>query len=330
MKQLKITAFITSCLSVLCACSILIQLQQFVDYYTLAFITAFVVFMLIVFETLKVRELGKFFNNEKASKAIITLTFTISLVLSCLGMYFWVNKTKDHEMQTNATFSNSQLLLEKRYNSKIDSVANICNESKAYKELLNDISFWQNRKSANVAERTQIRQKIWNLQKRSSELETNFNRMIQDQIARLKQQKDFELLSIEHTQATETGKQDKNTFLFYILFGLVISTEIGIVLLQKQISKYYTFDQKRHMKALRSLMTPDREILEIDNICYDPYYNPNNIEYQIIREEAVKFWFLLKFLGILDKNKKDLGTIIKNKDSHQILENYYCQLNTIF
>ena len=93
-KFANITAKIASVFSVFFALSITIELKQHIDTWLFIVLSIFIVFFLIVNEVIKVTNIWKLHQYEFKNLITFIITFTLSLSLSGVGIYLWVNKSE--------------------------------------------------------------------------------------------------------------------------------------------------------------------------------------------------------------------------------------------
>src|SRR5690554_1956697 len=157
----NIAAKIASVFSILFAMSIIYELRNHVDSWLLIMLSIFISFFLIVNEVIKVRSIKAMYNNKLKSLLTFLFTFILSLSLSTIGIYLWVNKTDNINSESLITKAVESNDLKSDYRMQTESIRN--NEfesSNQYKQLSEDLSFWRNRRAADVEERGYIRDNI--------------------------------------------------------------------------------------------------------------------------------------------------------------------------
>ncbi len=83
--------------------SIVFELKESVQPVMFYVLSVFLAAFLIFNEYLKVQELVKFYTpNKQANIFILLITFVLSIGLSVVGIYFWVNSTQQTELASNS------------------------------------------------------------------------------------------------------------------------------------------------------------------------------------------------------------------------------------
>lgn len=326
MKNFKLMAIIASVFSIVFSFTIVQELKAYVDIPTFILMSVFILFVLIVNESFKVQELAKYFRKESHSKTIIISTLIISVVLSCIGIYFRTNKTQEKEME-NAELAKTKLLsIELRYNDKIDSVANATLSSEVYKLLIEDIEYWRTR--GGTAEQRKIaRANGLKSQQHKIKMEGDFNDQKLIKIKRLEKLKSIGISSLNVSTENKQKIQNKGRFLYYIFFVLVLLVEAMIVVTQSKITSFFTKEQKINYLTIKNLFKNKRTILEVNDIRFNPIFNPKGCEDDKLRDKAVSLWFLLGNLGIIHKHPDHKNEVLDSKSSYKILKKFYESVN---
>ena len=167
-KFANITAKIASVFSVFFALSITIELKQHIDTWLFIVLSIFIVFFLIVNEVIKVTNIWKLHQYEFKNLITFIITFTLSLSLSGVGIYLWVNKS---EVINNKNIEHkiiSQNQIRDKYKSEKDFIVNSIYEStEEYSNLNNDLNYWKSRRGFDVEDTKSIRENILNRTNRS-------------------------------------------------------------------------------------------------------------------------------------------------------------------
>ena len=329
IKLLKIYATIASIFSIGFSLSIIMEIKNFATLATTSIISVFIFFVLLVNETIKVNQLKKTFNNNIKNKSIIIFTIFLSVIMSCLGIYFFTSKSKVREIEDRNKFESKVLAIKSKYNSSRDSVRNQKFINKEYTELQDNITFWQNRKCYNDNERQQARNNIYQLELKRQSLHDQNQRAIETKIAELNELEKEEIKLYNVFKKNKISQENYNFWLFIIIFALILVTEIMIVYIQYLLSRIYTPEQKCKIQILKTLLLEDRDEILMNDIKYHPS-NPFIGSKDSAKTEAWSFcknlYFLVGNLGVIDHK----GKILKKKEGINILQNYFMEENQNF
>ena len=167
----NIAAKIASVFSILFAMSIVYELRNHVDLWLLIMLSIFISFFLIVNEVIKVRSIKAMYNNKLKSLLTFFFTFILSLSLSTIGIYLWVNKTDNINSESLISKAVESNDLKSYYRMQIDSIRNNKFEStEEYNDLNKSLSFWKSRKATDLEERANIRENIIKIE---NQIQTN-------------------------------------------------------------------------------------------------------------------------------------------------------------
>lgn len=337
----NIAAKIASIFSILFALSIVYELNNHVESWLLIMLSVFITFFLIVNEVIKVRSIKAMYNNKLKSLLTFLFTFILSLSLSSIGIYLWVNKTDNinSESLINKTVETNNLKSD--YRLKIESIRNNEFEStNQYKQLSDDLTFWRNRRAGDVEEREYIRENIVRVENLIQTNRREFNDNKNLLIVGLENEL-YSQLDIVDVQFTNQSKEvNKNNFLTYILLTLIIVVEFAIIYLNNSIAKndnefvQYTNNDivrkyKIGRKLLESLFLTSNGIDKGDGVEY--YTTINKAKYSYITklenltwDDVTELYNLYIDLDILDR-----GYIKKKDESDEtgVLTNTFQVLN---
>lgn len=326
----NIAAKIASVFSILFAMSIVYELRNHVDSWLLIMLSIFISFFLIVNEVIKVRSIKAMYNNKLKSLLTFLFTFCLSLSLSVIGIYLWINKTDDinSESLINKTIETNNLKSE--YRLKIESIRNNEFEStNQYKQLSEDLSFWRNRKANDVEERGYIRDNIVRIENQiqinRKEYNLNQNLLISNLENELQSKQD--IIDVKFTN--QSKEVNKNNFLTYILLTLIVVVEFVIIYLNNNIAKVNTeFVQytnndivkkyKVGRKLLESLFLTSNRV-DTGNGYTELITNINKAKYSYVNklenlqwDDLIELYNLYIDLDILDK-----GFVKKKEESDE-------------
>ena len=237
----NIAAKIASVFSILFAMSIVYELRNHVDSWLLIMLSIFISFFLIVNEVIKVRSIKAMYNNKLKSLLTFLFTFILSLSLSTIGIYLWVNKTDNINSESLITKAVETNDLKSYYRMQIESIRN--NEfefSNQYKQLSEDLTFWRNRRAADVEERDKIRENIIRIENQIQTNRKEYNDNQNLSISNLENELQSKLDIVDVKFTNQSKEVNKNNFLTYILLTLIVVVEFAIIYLNYNIAKVDT------------------------------------------------------------------------------------------
>lgn len=326
----NIAAKIASVFSILFAMSIVYELRNHVDSWLLIMLSIFISFFLIVNEVIKVRSIKAMYNNKLKSLLTFLFTFCLSLSLSVIGIYLWINKTDDinSESLINKTIETNNLKSE--YRLKIESIRNNEFEStNQYKQLSEDLSFWRNRKANDVEERGYIRDNIVRIENQIQTNRKEYNDNQNLSVSNLENELQSKLDIVDVKFTNQSKEVNKNNFLTYILLTLIIVVEFVIIYLNNNIAKVNTeFVQytnndivkkyKVGRKLLESLFLTSNRV-DTGNGYTELITNINKAKYSYVNklenlqwDDLIELYNLYIDLDILDK-----GFVKKKEESDE-------------
>ena len=334
MKNLKLQSLIASLFSVLFSISIVTAITG-LNTLTYIVLYLFAVLFLLYNEDRKVTELRRKFRGKKSNIVTIIFTLIISVVMSSVGVFLWVNKDVSQHEKIQTNLSKEKFQIEKKYNTKIDSVNSLPNTSQ-YIDLQKELSWWKNRKPANLAERSNIRKNITYIQRKVDEL---YNTIKNDRlliVTRLERQKQAESLFIESGNLVKAKNFEFNYLLSIVFLILVFITELVIVNIQREIARKTEENNNDEIRTVIDLLNQNLKSINVNDIKYHPFME--NEEFR----KCKKLFNLLENLGILtdvvkskDFNRGDQkinirGNFIDNKkEAIKRLRNYYIKFNNL-
>lgn len=326
----NIAAKIASVFSILFAMSIVYELRNHVDSWLLIMLSIFISFFLIVNEVIKVRSIKAMYNNKLKSLLTFLFTFILSLSLSTIGIYLWVNKTDNINSESLITKTVESNDLKSDYRMQIESIRN--NEfesSNQYKQLSEDLSFWRNRRAADVEERGYIRDNIVRIENQIQSNRKEYNDNQNLSISNLENELQSKLDIVDVKFTNQSKEVNKNNFLTYILLTLIVVVEFVIIYLNNNIAKVdtefvqYTNNDivkkyKVGRKLLESLFLTANRVVKDDN-CTELITNINKAKYSYVNklenlqwDDLIELYNLYIDLDILDK-----GFVKKKEESDE-------------
>jgi len=326
----NIAAKIASVFSILFAMSIVYELRNHVDSWLLIMLSIFISFFLIVNEVIKVRSIKAMYNNKLKSLLTFLFTFILSLSLSTIGIYLWVNKTDNINSESLITKAVESNDLKSVYRTQIESIRN--NEfesSNQYKQLSEDLSFWRNRRAADVEERGYIRDNIVRIENQIQTNRKEYNDNQNLSISNLENELQSKLDIVDVKFTNQSKEVNKNNFLTYILLSLIVVVEFAIIYLNNNIAKvdtefvqYTNNDIVKKYKVGRKLLeslflTANRVVMDdnytelITNINKAKYSYVNKLE-NLQWDDLIELYNLYIDLDILDR-----GFVKKKEESDE-------------
>lgn len=340
MRMIKIKSLVASFFSVLFSLSILLELKKFTSLYVFIFMAIFIFLFLLYNESQKVESLRKVFIGKKSNIITSLVTFAISVCLSSVGLYFWINKTIDTTNQNNVKQRTELLDITAKYNYKIDSVNNVQLNSPIYNELKQREYVLRNTRHNNDKQlREQILNDIKDTQNKMDALVAEFNSKQHAKIDRLKSEMNDSIAIIDSSYNVQASDMNKNNFLTGIFLILVLVTEVVILMLAKEFAK-----DKSKYEALKKLPETQSFILyrKIISMLYatrkqNDLVSIKDIQYMPIKGlqwEMVKHLFnLMDSINIIDNTvtypeQKDVkGKLTGSKEQAlNKLDKYYNEL----
>lgn len=353
----NIAAKIASVFSILFAMSIVYELRNHVDSWLLIMLSIFISFFLIVNEVIKVRSIKAMYNNKLKSLLTFLFTFILSLSLSTIGIYLWVNKTDNINSESLITKAVESNDLKSDYRMQIESIRNNKFEStEEYNNLNKSLSFWKSRKAADLEERANIRENIIRIENQIQTNKKEYNNNQNLSISKLENELQSKLDIVDVKFTNQSKEVNKNNFLTYILLTLIIVVEFVIIYLNNNIAKvdaefvqYTNNDIVKKYKVGRKLLeslflTANRVVMDdnytelITNINKAKYSYVNKLE-NLQWEDLIELYNLYIDLDILDrgfvkkKDESDENGVLTNKfqveDIESALKRYDQYYNVI-
>lgn len=331
-KHIKalLPANIASIFSVLFSLSIVVELSNIVNGMILALLGVFTILFLLFNEKIKVREIKNFYGGNRKAIYPAIITFLISLSLSSIGIYFWVNKTM--EIQTEVTTNNVEEItdIKKDYNQKISKLRNENDfySTTEYDNLSESLNYWKTRRPANIEERALIRENINDIEKQIYSAKESHGKDLDLKINELKelQANDISLVETKGNNKLATINNNNNITMIFLI--MIVLTELGIVILNKDVAKIETrFEEITNSKLANSYMIGRKVLLSLYlsankngtvnmlQALYSPVINKLEWEDQKKWNEVKKLYNMLINVGILSDGK------VKVKNNKKVMYN---------
>jgi hypothetical protein len=223
-------AYLFSFFSVIFSLSIIVELQKSVNGIVLYTLALFIVVFLVFTEYIKVVQLVKYFKKTNYNLFALVLTHLVSIFISCIGIYFFTNKTESLSNQISFDNQNKVNSIGLEYQSKKDSINNLSVQSNIeYINLNKSLDYWKSRKASTIEERTEIRNQIKQIESNLLSVNDKFDLYKTNQIKSINdlQKNELDLLSVNANIVK--SDIDRNLFISSVLFGLMFLVKIIII-----------------------------------------------------------------------------------------------------
>ena len=315
-KDKRISAFIASLFSIIFSLSIVFELSNQVSGYVLAFLSLFTVLFLVANETIKVRQVKSFYSGKKGALIGATVTFILSLSLSSIGIFFWTNNSGEETNIINKERLESKSNIESEYLSQIDDLnTSSFEETKKYLDLDNDLTYWKDKSAGSLEERNTIRDHIRAIENKRVLASEDFKLTKKSRIDNTIKIMNSKLNISEIEANNNISNLNTNNFVSIVFFIMILLTEIGIVVLNKDIalheSKLKLFSNSVQAdnyvicrKLLESLYLSNKKgLVTIQDALYSPVLNKLNWDDEKKWTEVKKLYNVLINIGILTDSK---------------------------
>ena len=326
----NIAAKIASVFSILFAMSIVYELRNHVDSWLLIMLSIFISFFLIVNEVIKVRSIKAMHNNKLKSLLTFLFTFILSLSLSTIGIYLWVNKTDNINSESLITKAVESNNLKSDYRMQIESIrSNEFESTEEYNNLNKSLSFWKSRKATDLEERANIRENIIRIENQIQTNRKEYNDNQKLSISNLENELQSKLDIVDVKFTNQSKEVNKNNFLTYILLTLIVVVEFAIIYLNNNIAKVETeFVQytnndivkkyKVGRKLLESLFLTSNRV-DTGNGYTELITNINKAKYSYVNKlENLQWDDLIELYNLyIDLDILDRGFVKKKEESDE-------------
>lgn len=283
--------------SVVFATSIIFEIKDILSGPMVALLSVFIVLFLVQNEIVKVKEIRKVFTGGNKNSLIpFLITFIISISLSSIGMYFYTNKS--NEIKDNSTIEKNIAIndIDQKYNEKLDALYNKnFEESPDGIRILEELNYWKSKSSATLEERTEIRERIDNLQKTLMGQKVVFNETKNKQIKELKDlaenEKNIELSKFDG----KVNKTKTNDFISYIFLSMILIVEFATIVLNKNlVEKTKYVDQFVSSKFAKKYLISSNMLSALYLSAKNNMVNINNAKYSFVNKDNLLEWDEIK------------------------------------
>lgn len=331
-KHIKalLPANIASVFSVLFSLSIVVELSNIVNGMVLALLGVFTILFLLFNERIKVKEIKNFYAGNKKAIYPAIITFLISLSLSSVGIYFWVNKTMEIQTEVSTNNITEVTQIKKDFNNQISELRtnNDFYDTHEYENLNQSLEYWKSRRPANVEERALIRENINDIEKQIYSAKESHKKELDLKISELKELQANDIEVIQTNSNNKLASINNNNNITSIFLIMILLTELGIVILNKDVARIETrFEEITNSKLANSYLIGRKVLLSLYlsankkgtvnmlQALYSPAINKLEWEDQKKWNEVKKLYNMLINIGILSDGK------VKNKNGKNVLYN---------
>jgi hypothetical protein len=253
MKKLtiyeKTIAVLFSIFSVIFSMSIVKELTSHIESYFLVVLAIFIASFLVYNEVVKVRELKKLFKKEAYNGYLLGASLFLSIVLSSVGIYFWVNKTHDISNEILVNKSQELAVLESEYILDTEDFEN----TQEYLDLKSNIEFWMTKSAGTLAERTQIRERIDSYQRELINSKSGYNQNVLTLINKRDDEKAARIEAINAKYDAMFSDSGRNNRISLLFLTLIVITEGLIILLNRDLShKQLKLDEYNNSELIKN------------------------------------------------------------------------------
>jgi hypothetical protein len=313
-----IPAFIANIFSVIFSTSIIFELKGIVNNYVMTLLTVFIILFLIQNEIIKVKEIRKLFSGNKSSLLPFSVTFLISVSLATIGMYFYVNKAS--EIKDNSQINKNIELnnIDNKYQIRYNDISNKDYENTSeYKSLNKELNYWKYASAADLNERSEIRNKIDNLQKTLITNRNTFEKNKTDQLKRIENLINNEKNIVSSKFESNMNKTQTNNFITYIFLTLILITEFSTIVLNKNITEKRNYvDQFTNSKIAKTYLIASNLLTTLYMSAKNNWVNINNAKYSYANKDELLTWDEIKAIynNFISLNILCQGEIRKEND----------------
>ncbi|MFP4019836.1 MAG: hypothetical protein ACLFUH_11370 [Bacteroidales bacterium] len=214
------------------------ELKSHVDLWLIGVLSVFILFFLIVNETIKIKSIKTVHNGNNKALLSFIFTFVISIALSGTGIYLWVNKTQEINSQSMKNKTEQVNEVKSKYTQEIEKIkSKSFEDTKEFLNLKESLDYWKSRSAGTLDERTEIRETVKNIQDNINKERKEFNEEKKSLIKEKQNELQSKLDVIDVEFNNQSKEVNRNNLLTYILFSLVIIVEFAIVYLNNSIAK---------------------------------------------------------------------------------------------
>lgn len=336
-----IPQWLANTFSVIFSTSIIFELRNIVNGFTLGLLSVFIVLFLIQNEVFKVKEIRKVFAGNKNSLLPFSITFIISITLASIGMYFFTNKAT--EIKDNSELNKNIELnkIDEKYHEKTLNLQSLSyDNTPEYENLNTELKYWKRVSAATLAERDEIRNRIDKLQNLINTNRTNFEVNKSKELSTLNTLIESEKNIVLAQYNNSLNKTNKNNFITYIFLSLILITEFSTIILNKNIvEKRNILDQFVNSRIAKTYLVASNLLTSLYISNKNNWVNINNAKYSYANKDNVLDWDEIKrlynnfiSLGILSEGEirkegdKELlynELVLNENDAHSKLDEYF-------
>ncbi len=335
-KVSHIPNLIVSFFTIVFAISIVFEIRNIIGEFMFIILTIFLGLFLIFNEYLKITELKNYFkHNGKGNIMILIITFSLSVGLSVIGIYFWVEKTYKSDISNKINDIHVIDSLDVQLKNEIMLLDNNIKYN-----LINNNEY-KNEYSSLEFNKRQLKQ-VWKIEDRKpilikiNEIENNI-RLIE---LNLNKSKSLEIIELKNTYKTkkdnlnkikELGnvQSDKNKFISYIIIILTLLNDFVAIMFakqtaQKELNKEYFLNSNKVLEYLEyrkfvNILLAENKPKSIFHI--NKIMEMSGLEYQKAKHLLFTVLATTKIITICDKSTIEIK--LKQQEGLKALDNYY-------
>lgn len=339
-KVTHVPNLIVSFFTIVFALSIVFEIRNIIGEFMFIILTVFLGLFLTFNEYLKVTELKHYFKrNGKGNIFILVITFSLSVGLSVIGIYFWVDKTYKVDMDKNNNEINLIDSLDtelKREIMLLDQKYIITNNSQ-YKNEYSSLEFnkRQLKHVWKIEERKPILDKINEIENNIRSIEVNLNKSKTLEVVELKNSYQTKKDNLNKIKELGNTQSNKNKFISYIIILLTLLNDFVAIMFAKQTaqkelnkenflnsSKVLEYLEYRKFVNILLAENKPKTIFHINEIM-----EMSGLEYKKAKHLLFTVLSTTKIVKISEKSTIEIK--LKQEEGLTALDNYYNNYFTV-
>ena len=261
MKSLKLQSSIASAFSVAFSMSLVKQLFGNVELPVFVALAVFIVLFLLYNENRKVTELRRKYMSQCANVATMAMTISISVLMSCTGIWFWTNGALENGVKNDNDLQSRITLIEREYRNKVDSAGSVPMDNMEYVRIKGGIEWWQGRRPANLKERAERNAQIAMLQERLGDVYKEHSVKRDLAIGAILGEKEQAIRQARTSHNGESKKMGKSNAISLAFMLMVMFTEFIILNIQREIGRLYYETNSKEIRIIEDII--NRGVREI-------------------------------------------------------------------
>jgi hypothetical protein len=291
----------------------------------LAVLISFTILFLIYIEVIKVKEMRNYFSGARYNVFILSSTLIISIGLSCLGIFLWLDKTNENNQVLKIDHTNKVNTIIQSSTNSIDSLLSIdFSNSVEYKSIKNELDYWKKKSSNNIKERELIRSRVYDIQHKLDAARDNFEKIRNRRIDLLESSMNKKIDGELKFNEVKLEQTKRYNFITIVFFVMILLTELIIIYIAKETGEYrrkisqIKEEQNSRLRILTEILLRKQDIV-IGDIANSPF---------IPELEGDLKWEYVNKVNSLFSQLKLSG--MNMYDAQSTLNNYYNKLISIY